>query len=212
MLRQIPGTDNIHDDWDPEVLQISMNIDPDRASLTGITNQDVAAIVHTGFSGYSPTQLREADRLIPITLRLRCDERTRYADLTNLTAVSSLSNERVPLNQIAQFTTELVPPKIGRRDHERCLTVKCDAVPGVLPSEIVQQAERRLNTLQPSWPHGYRYEFGGEKYEQQKGFASLARALVMSLVAIYLVLVWQFNSVTKPWWCLPPYPSGSRPA
>ena len=198
MLRQIPGTDNIHDDWDPEVLQISMHIDPDRASLTGITNQDVAAIVHTGFSGYSPTQLREADRLIPITLRLRCDERTRYADLTNLTAVSSLSNERVPLNQIARFTTELVPPKIGRRDHERCLTVKCDAVPGVLPSSIVQQADRHLQGMQPSWPHGYRYEFGGEKYEQQKGFASLARALVMSLVAIYLVLVWQFNSVTKP--------------
>ena len=198
LLRAIPGSDNIHDDWDPEVLQISLNIDPDRANLTGITNQDVAAIVHTGFSGYSPTQLRERDRLIPITLRLRCDERTRYEDLTNLVAVSSVTNDRVPLNQIAQFKTELVAPKICRRDHERCLTVKCDTVPGVLPSQVVRQIDDQLKQAQRGWPHGYRYEFGGEKYEQQKGFASLSRALIMSLVAIYLVLVWQFNSVTKP--------------
>ncbi len=198
LLRAIPGSDNIHDDWDPEVLQISLNIDPDRANLTGITNQDVAAIVHTGFSGYSPTQLRERDRLIPITLRLRCDERTRYEDLTNLVAVSSVTNDRVPLNQIAQFKTELVAPKICRRDHERCLTVKCDTVPGVLPSQIVRQIDDQLKQAERGWPHGYRYEFGGEKYEQQKGFASLSRALVMSLVAIYLVLVWQFNSITKP--------------
>ena len=198
LLRDIPGTDNIHDDWDPEVLQISLNIDPDRANLTGITNEDVAAIVHTGFSGYSPTQLRERDRLIPITLRLRCDERTRYEDLTNLTAVSSITNDRVPLNQIARFQTELVAPKICRRDHRRCLTVKCDTVPGVLPSQVVRAIDRRLQDAQGSWPPDYRYEFGGEKYEQQKGFASLSRALVISLCAIYLVLVWQFNSVTKP--------------
>ncbi|MHB8897107.1 MAG: efflux RND transporter permease subunit [Thermoguttaceae bacterium] len=198
LLRAIPGTDNIHDDWDPEVLQISLSIDPERANLTGITNQDVAMIAHTGFSGYSPTPLRERDRLVPITLRLRSDERTRYEDLVDLTAVSSITNERVPLNEIARFKTELVAPKICRRDHERCLTVKCDTVPGVLPSQVVAKMDRLLGQAHTTWPPNYRYEFGGEKYEQQKGFASLSRALLMSLVAIYLVLVWQFNSVTKP--------------
>ncbi len=198
MLRTIPGTDNLHDDWDPEVLQISLAIDPDRANLTGTTNEDVAAIVNAGFSGYSPTQLRERDRLIPITLRLRCDERTRYEDLANLTAVSSITNERVPLNEIAAFKTELVAPKICRRNHERCLTVKCDTVPGVLPSQVVRQVDRKLQQASSVWPPDYHYEFGGEKYEQHKGFVSLTRALMISLAAIYLVLVWQFNSVTKP--------------
>ncbi|MFZ5830622.1 MAG: efflux RND transporter permease subunit [Planctomycetota bacterium] len=198
MLREIPGTDNIHDDWEPEVLQISMQIEPDKASLTGITNEDVAMIVSTGFSGYAPTTMREGDRLIPVTLRLRSDERTRYEDLVNITAVSPVTNQRVPLNQIADFRTELVAPKILRRNHERCLTVKCDAVPGVLPSQIVAQIERRLKSAVASWPPGYWHEFGGEKHEQEKGFASLSQALLVSLGAIYLVLVFQFNSITKP--------------
>jgi multidrug efflux pump subunit AcrB len=47
-------------------------------------------------------------------------------------------------------------------------------------------------------PSGYRWEFGGEKFEQDKGFKSLMLALVVSFIAIYLALVLQFNSATQP--------------
>src|SRR5688572_21889908 len=49
-----------------------------------------------------------------------------------------------------------------------------------------------------AFPTGYRWEFGGEKFEQDKGFKSLMIALVVSFVAIYLALVLQFNSATQP--------------
>lgn len=195
-LRSIPGTDNIHDDWEPEIFQISLQIDPDRAGITGISNEDVAMLLQTGLSGFTPTQMREKDKLIDVTLRLRSDERGRINDMYNLMAISSLTNVRVPLIQIARFEQEMVAPKIRRRDHQRCLTVKCDAVPGVLPSQIVHQLEKRLAGW--DWPAGYRYEFGGEKYEQAKGFASIRVALIISLILIYLALVMQFNSVTVP--------------
>lgn len=45
------------------------------------------------------------------------------------------------------------------------------------------------------FPVGYRREFGGEKFEQDKGFKSLT---VVSFAAIYLALVVQFNSATRP--------------
>ena len=32
-LREIPGTDNIHDDWDAEVFQVAVTINPDKANL-----------------------------------------------------------------------------------------------------------------------------------------------------------------------------------
>lgn len=196
VLYSILGTDNVHDDWDPEVLQVSLDIDPECASLTGITNEDIASLVQTGLSGTTSTQLREQDRVIPVVLRLRPEERSRFEDLMNMNAVSSLTNARVPLPQIADIRPSLASPKIRRRDHERCLTVKCDAVPGVLPSRIVEALEPELARM--SFPPGYRYEFGGEKHEQAKGFGSVAIALIVSVLAIYLALVLQFDSVTKP--------------
>jgi multidrug efflux pump subunit AcrB len=206
LLRAIPGSDNIHDDWDPKVLQVSLNVDPDRAALTGITNQDVAGIVWAGLSGFPVTQLREKDRLIDVVLRLRPDERGSVSDLYDLYAISSLTGARVPLRQIASLTTELVHPKIWRRDHQRCLTVKCDAVPGVLPSRIVAELRPQLAAL--DWPPGYRYGLGGEYEEQRKGFASIGVALVVSLIAIYLALVLQFNSTIRPLIVLAAVPFG----
>jgi len=209
-MRQMPGTLDIHDDWGDPVFQMALNIDSDRAALSGLTHQDVATVVGTGLSGLSVSQLRERDKLIGIARRLRPSERSELDDLYSLNVVNAATGVRVPLRQLASFQRQIITPKIRRRDHERCMTIRCDTVAGVLPSEIVNKLQQVLpkqsasvnsadnapNAL--SFPVGYRWEFGGEKFEQDKGFKSLTIALVVSFVAIYLALVVQFNSVTQP--------------
>ena len=197
-LREIRGTDNIHDDWDSEVFQVPVTINTEKANMAGITNEDVAVLLQTGLSGTSPTYLREQDRLIPITFRLRSDERAKIEEINNLDAFSSVTNLRVPISQIVELSMKLVSPKIWRRDHQRCITVKCDTVPGVLASSVVKEMQKRLGRLSTQWPPGYRFQFGGEYEEQVKGFDSVGIALLASLALIYLALVFQFNSVTKP--------------
>ncbi len=205
-LRSIPGTTDIHDDWGEPVFQMTLAVDGDRAAMSGVSHQDVAATVGTGLSGLSVSQMRERDRLIDIVLRLRPSERGRIDDLFSLPVVNAATGVRMPLRQLAAFEQELVTPKIRRRDHERCITVRCDTVPGVLPSAVVAELERAFRPAPDggpeaeawSLPAGYRREFGGEKSEQDKGFESLSVALVVSFVAIYLALVLQFNSVTQP--------------
>lgn len=206
-LRSMPGTIDIHDDWGDPVFQMALKIDPDRTALSGLTHQDVATAVEAGLSGHSVGQIREQDKLIDIMLRLRPSERTRLDDLFSLTVVKTKDPVRMPLQQLAQFEPQMVTPKIRRRDHERCITVRCDTTPGVLPSQIVDQLQRalpqpnasaeKLASAEP-FPPGYRWEFGGEKFEQDKGFKSLSLALIVSFLAIYLALVVQFNSATQP--------------
>lgn len=208
-LRAIPGTIDVHDDWGDPVFQMTLNTDPDRAALSGLTNQDVATTVGTGLSGLAISQLRERDKLIGIALRLRPSERSELGDLFSLNVVNATSGLRVPLSQIASFQRQMITPRIRRRDHERCITVRCDTMNGILPSGIVRQLEDVLpaqssannakNATSPiAFPTGYHWEFGGEKFEQDKGFRSLTIALIVSFVAIYLALVVQFNSVTQP--------------
>ncbi|MBC7834282.1 MAG: efflux RND transporter permease subunit [Phycisphaerales bacterium] len=209
-LRSIPGTIDIHDDWGDPVFQMALKIDADRTAMSGLTHHDVATAIDAGLSGYSLGAIREQDRLIDIALRLRPSERTRLDDLYSLTTVNTKSNARMPLSQLARFEPQVVTPKIRRRGHERCITVRCDTVPGVLPSQIVDQLQRVLpssrsvttaelaGTHAVAFPPGYRWEFGGEKFEQEKGFKSLTLALIVSFIAIYLALVLQFNSATQP--------------
>ncbi|HUO07017.1 MAG TPA: efflux RND transporter permease subunit [Phycisphaerae bacterium] len=207
-MRAIPGTMDVNDDWGDPIFQMTLNIDSDRAALSGLTNQDIATTVATGLSGLSVSQLRERDKLIGISLRLRPSERSELGDLYSLNVVNSATGVRTPLRQIASITPQIITPKIRRRDHERCITVRCDTVNGVLPSQITQQLLQSLPAQSPTtakagnnqivFPAGYHWEFGGEKYEQEKGFKSLSIALIVSFSAIYLALVVQFNSVTQP--------------
>jgi multidrug efflux pump subunit AcrB len=198
VMREFPGSADIQDDWDPEVLQLALQVDPDRANLSGITHQDVASIMAGGLSGSVSTMIRERDRLIPVMLRLRPDERSNVEDMMTLNTFSARTGERVSLDQVGAFRTEMVAPKVLRRDNERCMTVKCDTVPGVLPSRLVEYLGKRLGESSKAWPPGYRFEFGGEKEEQEKGFGSMGVAMITSVLAIYLALVLQFNSLTKP--------------
>ena len=208
-MRAIPGTIDVHDDWGDPAFQMTLKIDSDRAALSGLTNQDVATTVGTGLSGLSISQLRERDKLVDIALRLRPSERSQLDDLFSLSVANASSGVRVPLSQLASFQRQMITPKIRRRDHDRCITVRCDTVNGVLPSEIVKQLQDVLPAQSASgtanaaanpisFPTGYRWEFGGEKFEQDKGFNSLAIALIVSFAAIYLALVVQFNSITQP--------------
>jgi multidrug efflux pump subunit AcrB len=197
-LCEIPGTDNIHDDWDSEIFQIPVTVKTEKANMAGITNEDVAMLLQTALSGISPTALREQDHLIPITARLRSDERARIEEINELDVVSSVTNLRVPISQIVELSMRLVSPKIWRRDHQRCITVKCDTASGVLASDVVGRIQPQLLRIARRWPPGCRFQFGGEYEEQTKGFDSVALALLASLAAIYLALVLQFNSVTKP--------------
>jgi multidrug efflux pump subunit AcrB len=206
-LRSIPGTIDVHDDWGDPVFQMTLKVDADRSAMSGLTHQDVASAVGTGLSGLSVSHLRERDRLIDIVLRLRPSERSRIDDLYSLNVTNAATGVGMPLRQLATFEREIVTPKIRRRDHERCITVRCDTVPSVLPSGIVVELQRMLPAASSAggsggdaieFPFGYRWEFGGEKFEQDKGFKSLTAALVVSFVAIYLALVLQFNSATQP--------------
>src|SRR4029078_13131762 len=135
-------------------------------------------------------------------------ERSQLDDLFSLNVANASSGVRVPLRQIASFQRQIITPKIRRRDHDRCITVRCDAKNGILPSEIVKQLQDALpaqsstaakaNSNAIAFPVGYHWEFGGEKFEQDKGFKSLTIALIVSFAAIYLALVVQFNSATQP--------------
>jgi len=210
-MRAIPGTLDVNDDWGDPAFQMTLKVDSDRAALSGVTNQDVAATVGAGLSGLSVSQLRERDKLIGIDLRLRPSERSELDDLYSLYVANATSGVRVPLGQLASFKPQIITPKVRRRDHERCITVRCDVVNGVLPSVVVNQLLQVLPAQSAvtgggttaganmmAFPVGYKWEFGGEKFEQDKGFKSLTIALIVSFAAIYLALAVQFNSVTQP--------------
>jgi multidrug efflux pump subunit AcrB len=193
----------------PYRFNIELAIDPDRANLAGITNFDVAAASATAINGYQVTTLREGDKQIPVVVRLRVNERAQLDDVSNLYVYSGAGSQKVPLRQVSRLQYSFRNEVIRRRNQFRTITVSAAPREGVLASELMAQARPKLDALAASLPPGYKLEVGGEEERQKEGFADLVVVLVISVIAIFLALTFQFKNAIKPFIVFAAVPYGA---
>ena len=198
MLRAQPNAARVRDDWGEPAMNVRLKVDPDRANLSGITNLDIALSSAAAMSGLPVSTYREADKQIPIAVRLRMEDRAGLSDVQNAYVYSLSSSQRVPLRQVSNVTTEMAVSKIKRRNQFRTVTVSAFPIPGVLPSQVLAPLLPKIKEFQKNLPPGYFLEIGGEYDEQQKGFKELSVVMAISVLLIYIALVVQFRSAVKP--------------
>jgi multidrug efflux pump subunit AcrB len=198
VLRTSPVAARVRNEWDTESATVSLIVDPDRANLAGITNMDVANSATSAMSGVPVTALQDGDRNIPVVARLKMDERAKLSDIQNLYVYGSSSSNKIPLVQVSSIENRMTTDRIVRLDHFRTMSIYAFPAPGRLASEITAVAVPKLKELEKTLPPGYGINIGGEFDKQKVGFQNLAVVLMISISAIYLALLFQFNNAIKP--------------
>ncbi|MEF3696039.1 efflux RND transporter permease subunit [Desulfolutivibrio sp.] len=199
ILRALPMAYRVRDDWGSEIMKAKLTINPDKANLAGLTNQDVARSSMAAMNGLEATTLSEGRLLIPVITRLRAKERATLTDIANLYVYSeSDPGKRAPLGQVATLDFAAATEKIARRDQFRTIVISCFPTPGHLPSEVVEAAMPQIEAFQKELPPGLRLQIGGEHEKQVSGFADLAVVMAISVAGIYMALLFQFKNAVKP--------------
>ena len=111
IFRQQPNATRVRDDWGEPAMTVRLQVDPDRANLSGVTNLDVALSSTAAVSGMPVGTYREQDKQIPIAIRLRMEDRAELSDIRNAYVYSMTSSQRVPLSQVATVTNDMALPK-----------------------------------------------------------------------------------------------------
>ena len=187
-LSEIPGAVNVNNDLDAAGMDLKIDINKDKARLLGLPNHLIARTVRAAISGEAATTFREQDETVDVVVRLHDVALDRIY-------LPSLSGAQIPLNQVAQIGFAGGYDRIVRRDRRRTATIRAD-LEGRLADEILVELKEAMSDLHP--PEGYSIEFGGETEMRDKPFRSLLRALVIAIIAIYGILVFQFNSFSQP--------------
>jgi len=208
IFRSIPIAERTNNEWGDENPQLDLRVDADRANLAGVTNLDVANSSTAGMSGVTITSLQEGHKRIPVVARLRADERGQLSDVKNLYVYASQDNSKVPLAQISDVSHNLVLGRIVRLEQFRTINVRTFARAGHLSSEVLNAAMPRLKEFQKNLPPGYSMVIGGEFDKTKTGFRNLAVVMAISIFAIYLALLFQFNNAIKPLLVLAAAPYG----
>ena len=208
ILRDAAKAARVRDDWGQDGFEVTLKVDPDRANLAGVTNQDVANSSSAALSGVGVTTLRRGDEQVPVVSRLRMEERATLSDVQNLYVYSSQTNNKVPLLTVSTLQNVLQTLRIRHLEHFRTISVQTFTQPGALPSEVFAAAAPQLDELRKKLPPGYSIIVSGEQAKTEQGFKNLAIVMAISIFMIFLALVIQFRHAIKPLLVLAAAPYG----
>jgi multidrug efflux pump subunit AcrB/outer membrane protein TolC len=196
VFRHTPGATYIYTDWHEDAWQVAVNVREEVANRLGLTNAAIAQQLAAGFEGAPLTTFWEGDRDVDVVLRLDPADRQNFQNVADTYVMSPVTGARVPVSAVASLTSEWQPGRIVRRNGVRTLTVRAFPSDHWLASEILGQARRQLDAM--PLPPGYHIEFGGEYENQQETFGEMRNALLISLVLIFLILLFQFRTLADP--------------
>jgi multidrug efflux pump subunit AcrB/outer membrane protein TolC len=196
LLQRTPGSLDVHSDWREDAYRMKVNLREEVANRMGFTNATIGQELAGGFEGAPVTTYWEGERDIAVALRLEPARRQTFNDVANTYVISPVTGARVPLDSIAAVSPVWDPGRIVRRNGVRTLTIRSWAQGGILPSQVLERVRPVTDKL--PLPPGYRVWYGGEYENQNDTFPEMVKALLISSIAIYLILMFQFRSVIDP--------------
>jgi multidrug efflux pump len=197
-IKNIPGLVDLRDDYNAGKPELQVVIDREKAALLEMSTAQIAMMVRTAINGTEASKYRVGEDEYKITVRLREDQRESADALEKLNV--TFMNRRgqllsVPLVSVANIVRSTGISNIKRKDLKRVITISADAQ-GRLSSDVLKDVQKTLAAV--PMPTGYTINFAGEQEEQAKASAFLGKALLITLLLIFLIIVSEFNSVKIP--------------
>jgi len=192
ILAAHPGIVNTRDNFGTNALAYSIVLDEDRALRLGVSRLDAAISFITASAGMPVATWRGDDDPIPVVLRLDSADVRDPEDVLRMNVRSQATGQAVPLSHLARLEPRWETGKIVRTRNQRSLIVHGYLAPDQLASAVLADVLPRIGKVQ--LPPGYRLDIEGEEKERTKTFADLTRVFVITIFALFFILVLQFGT------------------
>jgi multidrug efflux pump len=193
---KIPYVKDVRDNYNEGAPSIQVVIDRQKAAIFGLSTDMIGFALKTAYNGLDVSTFRESNEDYDITVQLPEEDR-RLTDVLRELMIPVPTGEMVPLSTLAHMEYTGTIGDITRIDNERVVTVQANVDETRIPGPVARaQAEELLQQI--PLPPGYSVKFTGEMEMQKESEDFLAKAFVIALLLIFLILVSQFNSIAMP--------------
>jgi multidrug efflux pump subunit AcrB len=196
LLRETPGTVNVDSPMGRPKLDLNINIRRDKAAMLNVSLSSIDDIIRTSLMGSSVGSFRDQKGDdYEIVIRLDSAATPDINSINDLLVTSS-DGAVVPLKQLITVELQTVPSQLQHFYLERSATITADTGSGFLTADVTAQVVAELEKIQ--FPPGISYRISGEQETRNESFSGLFKALLISLLGIFAVLVLQFRSFVQP--------------
>lgn len=198
--KNIGGIEELKIDVNKEKPGVDVKVDLDKAGQLGITSGQVGQTLRRAIFGEKISTYKDGKDDFEINVRLTEAQRNNSNIIYNqpITFRDQATGKlvQVPISSITTNENSTTFNTIKRKNLKRVITIYSNVITGFNGNDVVEKIKRELNDYQIG--KDINFSFTGEQEEQSKNMSFLVKALLIALGGIILILVAQFNSISKP--------------
>ena len=196
----ISGVEELKIDVNKDKPGLRVNVDRKKAGELGISASQVGMQMRRALFGEKAGVYKEGGEDYDINVRFNSENRYNK---------SSLFNQKITFRDPANGQIKEIPvaalvseknnnsfSAIKHRDLERVVLLYSGVLAGYNGNEVVNHVKAELKGFE--MPKNVKYKFTGEMEEQEDNMNFLTGALLTGLGLILFLLIFQFNSISKP--------------
>jgi len=192
-LRNLEGAYKIGTSISNAKYEYVADIDFNLAASLGLSQYDIQKQINLALMGSELTKYRKNGNEFPVNISGNISS---ISELENLGIVSSQTQQKILLKQIADIKIEKKYPVIRHTNKERNISVFCDAKEGYSAIEIANKIEFEI--LPKLDTKGTDITFNGEREASKKDSGNIGFAALAAIFLVYIILMIEFNSFTQP--------------
>ncbi|MBF2091490.1 efflux RND transporter permease subunit [Flavobacterium psychrophilum] len=197
--KNIPGIERLNVDVNKQSPELEVKVDRVSAGSLGVSTGQLGFNLRRSVYGQEISTYKEGDDDYNITMRMQDDQRKNESILFNqsLTFRNQGNGQmmQVPISAISKTEKTTTYNQIKRKNQKRIMTIYSNVLTGYNGDAITKNIGADLKDYQ--LPKTVTYSFSGVQEEQGKNASFLMYALFLALAGITIIIVLQFNSVSK---------------
>jgi len=193
-LKGIDGLRNVETSIADTTQEAQFRINKQKANQYGINTGSIGSLLNTAIGGSSVTTAKINDYDVDVNLKFKNESINNIEDIKQIKVISN-KGEEIPLGNIADIKMEDGLKKISRTDGDYAISITAD-LKGIDAGTASTKAMEAVNQL--DMPKDYEVSFGGETQDMNESMGGLVSAVLIAIILVYMVMVAQFESFSKP--------------
>lgn len=203
-INKVDGIENLAMDIDLNSPEVTINVNKERAAIEGVNTAQVGNAIRTALFGRKVSKLKSGEDEFEIQLRYNELKRNNLQSLMNMRITFRDFNtgriKQIPISTVANFDFTSSSGGIKRKDLKRTIQLQSSVTDLSAVASINAELASKINDFKSQYkiPDNVSIKQSGESEQQQETNSFLGMAFILALGLIFLILVMQFNSLSKP--------------
>jgi multidrug efflux pump subunit AcrB len=201
---QIYGIENLHMDVDINSPEITINIDREKATAEGLSTGQIGMELRTAVFGNEVSKLKIGEDEYKIQLRSQGYDKMNITDLLNTRMtymdMNTMGVKSIPLSSIATIDYTTTSGAIARKNVKRTIQLQSNVLDPSMVGDVNKQLAVKIADFKEKTkiPSSVTIKQTGQSEQEAETQSFLGTALLLALGLIFLILVLQFNALSKP--------------